>query len=243
MGNTLVYKFKGIDELLHHKVPCTAHLNSNNGFKIYSKQLITLDQECPQSSPYHATAKYNVSRMDIEWVEYCVRNDGDPGVVERYSQILMDSSISPYLEWKELPDGTRTASYRFDLSIPYRKMLFILSLMRYLEEYPEDVIAVLDYPEASYLTPDQILMTISLRLSWSNHAVFKPFNKMYGGYELCDNLISAILSEEGKAIRDVSEYSYNTGPQSFFEKLTDHRRNESLPSKEVGEMINWLRGD
>lgn len=242
MGNTLIYKFKGIDKLLKHNAPCTSHLTNEGVFKMYRKRLVPIDQECPIHTPYNAPDRYDVSRKDIEWIEYYVTNY-NPVLGERYSQILMDSSIGPFLKWKDLPDGNRAASFRFDMNTPYRKMLFILSLMRYLEEYHEDVAAVLDYDGSEYLTPNQLLLTISLRLSWSNHAVFKPHNMMRGGYELCDELISAILSDKGEDIMAVSSYGYNTGPQSLFQELLDGRRSVPLPSSEVGEIINWLRGN
>lgn len=192
--NTLYYKLRGDDTTTYfHQATCLAHLFSKDRWK-YTPYLKKEDDPRSEGDRY----QYDM----IEWVEYRVPEDNSE-LWRKYRGVLSRSSIGRYIMFKR--DGS--AVYRFTLDTPRRRVLFIVSLLRHMEEYRSHIQGFID--EDTGLDGDEFLAVLSAsKLRWSNHGVFNPPSCMPGLFHYMDNYMKQMLEDSPPSLGATSQMGF-----------------------------------
>lgn len=201
MSNEFFYKFKN-DPVIYKGVhSCTAHLRGRDRWKYDITKIISEDKEYPTPS-YMVKGDLTYGMNDVEWFEYRVNarslSEDCSDLIKRYSTLLSKSSIKEFLHWH----NENQIAYRFTTDHPYKRMLFIVSLMRYCEEYPDKLSRLLDTSLVKKCRPDKALALISSRMS-AGHGVFHPPYYLQGIFHRLDEFYDDMLGGTSKVGSDV----------------------------------------
>ena len=204
--NTIYYKFKGDDQIYKGRSPCTRHFNDPSMWVLQQKGIIPVEQDF-QKMPYMEKGTLNYSLADVEWMEYrVVPPEGFSNELSKeWSDILINSSIGKYLTLK---DGI--AHYQFTTNDPYRRVMFIFALMRYVEEEYYHVDSILRNEELIGINNDQLLAVVSAHMSAvgnSNHTMFYPATALAGLFHYLPEVYEAMLTSDCKPVLDSRDWN------------------------------------
>ena len=204
--NTIYYKFKNNDQIYKGRSPCTRHFNDPSIWVLQQKGFIPVEQDFQELS-YMEKGMLAYSLADVEWMEYrVVSPEGSRnGLSKEWSNILINSSIGKYLT---LENGI--AHYRFTTNDPYRRVMFIFALMRYVEEEYRHMDSVLRNKELAGINNDQLLAVVSAYISAvgnSNHTMFYPPSALLGLFHYLPEVYDAMLTSDCKPVLNSENWS------------------------------------
>ena len=210
--NTIYYKFKNNDQIYKGRSPCTRHFNDSSVWNMQLPGIIPVEQEFQKLS-YMEKGMLAYSLADVEWMEYrVVSPEGSRnGLSKEWSNILINSSIGKYLT---LENGI--AHYRFTTNDPYRRVMFIFALMRYVEEEYRHMDSVLRndeqflFKELAGINNDQLLAVVSAYISAvgnSNHTMFYPPSALLGLFHYLPEVYDAMLTSDCKPVLDSRDWN------------------------------------
>ncbi|MCP5415062.1 MAG: hypothetical protein H6961_10695 [Chromatiaceae bacterium] len=203
--NTIYYKFKNNDQIYKGRSPCTRHFNDSSVWNMQLPGIIPVEQEFQKLS-YMEKGMLAYSLADVEWMEYRVVSPEDHlnRVAEDWSNILINSPIGKYIILKD-----RVAHYRFTTNDPYRRVMFILALMRYIEEEHKHVSSILNNEKLEGINNDQLIAVVSAYLSAvgnSNHTMFYPPTALLGLFHYLPEVYEAMLTSDCKPVLDSKDW-------------------------------------
>lgn len=194
MSTTLFYKFKDDPQIYWGKHTCTTHLRNKRNFDLDRQYIIPSTDEYPIPN-YACRGSLSYSLDDIEWIEYRLICSEDREVVDKYSEVLWDSSLRRYFNWDH-----GWPRYRFTLDEPFARNLFLISVLRYAEEMETVLDEVIS--GSMILSADETIAMIST-CATGGHGVFKPENYLRGVFHRMDKFLNLMLESDVTTIRDV----------------------------------------
>lgn len=218
MGNTIYVKFKDTD-LRVFQAGCLSFLSSEKLLNSEFKYSLLYNDKIKNLPEYGEIKSDIITFSNVEYFEYrLVKTD----ITEKYGKLLLSSSFNKWIKKRENGE----IYYQFTLNDPLIRIIYVVSVMRYLEEHNSILAEELDNPLIE--SPDAFLIFFSIKkMKYNGHGVFIPTNCM-------ENILSkenwnklSSLFETEKSILDYpcnnrTGYRFYESPSQIISRVFPH---------------------
>jgi len=231
MDIELYNKFTFTQDPIKTETPCTAHLASNFLFDRIIDEVLPASLRL-DSMDYHTS---------LEYIEYRVKIDSD--YKEKYRDLLISSYLKDYLSFKD-----DFIYYRWTFSEPQIRVIFIVSILRYLNEQEDAIRNAIDiytlyiteninffFPLLSYYLSDNFL----------GHNLFTEPAYCKGIYFWIDDYLENLCTKQTTTYLEGRGYSQYQ-PKTLLKKMATERYpniNSQIRFYSFEKYLNYLMDD